>query len=236
VDVTAIEEFKQSRPEVKVFNSNVCHTRIMWVWSRKPDDIEFTPEAELMVRRVSEFQTKKYHSSLPLVPPAEQSTKMAQMSVACAAKFVSTDDSFKKVIVRPEHVLQAHRFITTIYDHPSMGYDRYSDMMRKFDLIEPEDLEHVRKTLNMTDGMRNKLLTQEHFKDDTLQVIFGCNRDQSNILLSTMFNCNCIRRATFGGLFYKTPAFIRWLQSAKMPSKLFRIGDRGNGGDGLGGV
>ena len=223
-----IEAFKMIKKEVKRFTSALCHTRVIWSWSRKCDDIEITPEAEVMISIIAEHQTSKYHESIPLVTPAEQSIKIAQLAVACAVKFVSTDMNFRKVIVRPQHVLHVHQFLHRIYNSDAMSYGDYGKMMRSLDTVSSENLKYVAQLMNLTEVTKNRLLSQDNFKEDMICMLCACNRELAIKIMSAMYNCNCIRRSSNGSTYVKTRAFTDYLKKTKFSEKEFRLSDQPN--------
>jgi hypothetical protein len=112
------------------FVSALCHDRVLWVWSRRPDQVQFQPDAErhLLRRALEQGQKYRYASEVPLVEPNEQRVKLARLAVAAAAVFFSSDESGERIIVEMEHVELAYQFTERIYAKPSLAFEEYTAM------------------------------------------------------------------------------------------------------------
>ena len=67
------------------YTSDLCNTRVLWAWSRRPDNIVFTQEAAIKILELASKMGKKYSSRIPLVEPADQRIKIARLSASAAA-------------------------------------------------------------------------------------------------------------------------------------------------------
>src|SRR5699024_4597781 len=74
------------------FTSDKCKLRVMWAWSRRPENIVFTDEAVQTILESASKMGRTYSSRIPLVEPADQRLKIARLAVAAAACVYSTDD------------------------------------------------------------------------------------------------------------------------------------------------
>ena len=99
---------------------------ILWVWSRKPEQIKFSKQATDFILRSSIVMGVKYSATIPLIQAENMRIKLAKMAAAVAARCFSTNKTCEKIIVKKKHVIFARKFLTAIYSKPSMGYDRYS--------------------------------------------------------------------------------------------------------------
>jgi hypothetical protein len=141
---------------MKEVNKNVTHTYtseaykklILWIWSRKKENIIFD---ELAINRIlvrSNDLANIYSSAIPLVEPTEQRIKLARLSCAIAGWLFSTDAKHNNIIVKEEHVDFVYEYLCIIYDKPSMSYGIYS--------------KHLFKRVRISDDM--KLLLKDEFK------------------------------------------------------------------------
>jgi hypothetical protein len=120
-----------------VYTSPACRDRIMWRWSRRPEQEVFNKDAELEIFKVSERMLSKYHDKFPLIETGDTKNKIRRLSLSLAGFLVSTDENFENVIVTKEHVLFIEWWLNSIYCKASMGYDLYSeDAKRKYNLTE----------------------------------------------------------------------------------------------------
>ena len=118
----------RQRPKVPhTYTADLCHQLILWAWSRKPDDIRFTPEAYDHIYVCARWLGRQYSESPPLVQRANVREKVARLSVAVAARLFSTDSTGTALVVRKEHVEAATKFLDTIYSYPKFGYRQLSE-------------------------------------------------------------------------------------------------------------
>lgn len=114
-------------PVPHVYTSDACNTRVLWAWSRRPEDVVFTPEATERILEKATEMGQKYTSKVPVVEAADQRIKIARLSVAAAACVCSTDETFEKIVVTPEHVEFVVDFMNELYCAKSFGYDKLSE-------------------------------------------------------------------------------------------------------------
>lgn len=147
-----------------VYTTEVCNALILWGWSRnlgniqKHNQIIFTEGTEeLILKYASEFG-EKYSSKIPLVEGANHRIKLAKMAVAAAIRVFSTDESFEKVLVKPEHVHFIAQLQHDAYSKPSMGYAQYSEKIKEEQYMSTDNLEKVRTYIEsypeLLDGFR----------------------------------------------------------------------------------
>ena len=66
-----------------VYDSDLCRARVTWAWSRRPEQIKFTPEAVAEILKLSAEMGSKYTSRIPLVEPADQRLKNSKIISCC---------------------------------------------------------------------------------------------------------------------------------------------------------
>jgi len=212
VDFEVINAKKSERLEVKTFTTELCHNLIMWAWSRKRKDVIFTPEAEKLIIHYANEQARMYHISIPLVPLAEQSLKLARLSAACAAQFFSTTDGVN-VIVNENHVEMVNNFLTKVYASNAMGFKTYSETkIKKEAIIFTNDFNKLELTTLLADIM----LSFDKLNLTSICEIFNVDKDFGRNILHVLLASNCITQVRVSGNIYiKTPAFIRYLSNLK---------------------
>lgn len=140
LDVTELQ------PVPAVYTSDICKNRVLWAWSRRSDEVEFTQEAtKLILTRATEMG-RRYSSKVPLVEAADQRLKIARLSIAAAACVASTDEMFEKIIVKPEHVEFVVDFMNETYATPSMGYDKFSNQEIEKSDTSDDNMTRLRKS------------------------------------------------------------------------------------------
>ncbi len=126
----------RERPKVPhVYTAELSHQLILWAWSRKPDQILFTPEAYDHIYACARWLGRQYSESPPLVQRANVREKVARLAVALAARLFSTDTAGEVLVVRYEHVAAATKFLDTIYSYPKFGYRQLSERARRNETI-----------------------------------------------------------------------------------------------------
>lgn len=118
---------------------DACHDLILWIWSRRPDDVQFEDGAVDIILRESIRLGRKYHVSIPLIQIENVREKVAKVAVAIAGRVFSTNDSADKIIVTPACARYAVGFFEYIYDRESMAYDIYSTLKTEQNTLRSED-------------------------------------------------------------------------------------------------
>jgi hypothetical protein len=204
-----------------LYTSDLCKQLVLWAWSRKAEDVVFTPGVVDCIMFVANEMGKKYSAAIPLVEPAEQRIKIARLSVAAAARVFSTDESYEKVIVEPKHVKFVWEYLMEMYSKPSMGYDIYSLSQKKETTLGNED--EIRDAFTKLYPAFSGAKSEEMLRDvvsyiaDSQQLtvsdlcdLTGLERPEIKSFISTLVRKRAIKkRYTF---YAKTPAFIRWIR------------------------
>lgn len=195
-----------------VYTSELCHNQVLWAWSRKMEQIVFDEEAEDIILERAKKLGAEYHSSIPLVEPADQRIKLARLAVAAAARVFSSDDEGERVMVRGEHCEFIYRFLDKIYKKKSLAYDLYSRQRFSDEKLANPDV--VREALEEQDiDFVNILLDMSFISMADIEVLADLDRIEAKQLLSIFVRNRCLKRARSG--FFKTPAFIELLKQIK---------------------
>lgn len=194
VDPSLVNRSLKDLPPVPhVYTSDLCNTRVLWAWSRKPDDVIITDEA---TQRILESATKmgaKYSSKIPIVEAADQRIKIARLAVAAACCVFSSDETGEKVIVKPEHVDFVVDFMNELYCTKSFGYDRLSEQDATTSDTSADNISKLRAlflTLPLVDAneMAKILYQLPYFSRATLEDYTGLSKDDLKMLLKYMTN------------------------------------------------
>lgn len=188
VDPTIVNKSTKDMPDVlHRYNSDVCNTRVMWAWSRRPHQIVFEPDAEKSILKHATDMGRKYSSKVPVVEAADQRIKIARLAVACAACMFSTDNG-ENVIVKPEHVDFVVNFMNRIYSTKSFGYDRMSKIEIDQSDASGSNIEQLLSQFLLipaTDHneLANTLYGLTYFNRNTLEDYTGLPREDLRSLL-----------------------------------------------------
>ena len=217
VDPALVNKSLKDIPEVPhVYTSDACNTRVLWAWSRRPEDVIFTPEAtELILEKATEMGSK-YSSKVPVVEAADQRIKIARLSVAAAACVCSTDESFTKVIVKPEHVEFVVDFMNELYCAKSFGYDKLSEQEAATSDVSADNISKLRKAFLILpimdfNDMAKILYQLPYFSRATLEDYSGMGKDDLRALLKFMTNNHLVEK--FKGDYRRLPLGTELLEN-----------------------
>jgi hypothetical protein len=205
--------------EPDTFTSHLCHQRVMWAWSRRPDQIQFTREATQEILRLATAmgETYRYATEVPLVEPNEQRVKLARVSAAVAAMFFSTEDG-QTIRVGPEHATFAKAYLDGLYAKPSLAFDEYARMQkRRFQLSESVELDTL---FEQHPTAIRALMEQEQLTQSDIGEIFQLDdRPKVRAATSMLKEAGFLRR--IGSSYYvKTPAGITWLRNELVTGRI----------------
>jgi biotin operon repressor len=106
-DDVSPEEIASAKPAERPVPPEIFARHVLWVWSRRPDQIVYESEAAEEIKKVAKELIEAYSSqSLPIVSNETFAT-VCRLAVARAAERHSTDGKDEKIIVKPEHVRSA---------------------------------------------------------------------------------------------------------------------------------
>jgi 5S rRNA maturation endonuclease (ribonuclease M5) len=107
------------------YDSESCETLIKWAWSLTKNDVLVSEAAQKAVIKASMEMGERYISDPPLIQSENVRFKLLRIAAALAARTFSIGKN-GKLLVKAEHVMDAVRFLDTIYDEDAMGYARAS--------------------------------------------------------------------------------------------------------------
>jgi len=179
---------KDLPPVTHVYTSDACNARVLWTWSRRPENVIITDEATEHILKKATEMGAKYSSKVPIVEAADQRIKIARLAVAAAACVFSTDETFENIVVRPEHVDFVVDFMTDVYSAKSFGYDKLSEQEQAATDTSDTNITQLRLeflTLPMMDAneMSTILYQLPYFSRATLEDYTGLAKDDLKMLL-----------------------------------------------------
>lgn len=117
------------------YTPQLCKNLILWVWTRKQDDIVISDEVQEYILQKTKEISIEYVPSIPLVEPADMRLKVTRLAVAFAGRTFSTDDGIK-LLVTNEHIDSAIDMLNYLYKSSGLDYWGYSDDMAKAAITE----------------------------------------------------------------------------------------------------
>lgn len=213
VDASTTINIRHDAATEPVYSTELSRALILWAWSRRPDQVEFTPEATDAILAAATSMGRRYHPAIPLVEPSDQRLKLARLAVAAAARVYSADPSGERVVVRPEHVAFVVAFLDRIYTARSMAYGEFSEQQRRGESLTDAEATEVRGIIEAwdnRDGAIEFLRGARVFKKADLIDILGWDDLDAKKAIRDMSSRRLIRTGRDG--FVKQPAFIALLR------------------------
>lgn len=176
------------------YTSEACHELLRWVWSRQPDQVVWAGAAERMVYRAANDLGQRYVEEPPLIQGANVRTKVARVSVALAARLFSTDRSGEQIVVRPEHVRDAVKFIDHLYGMKNFGYrERSQDVIhdRKRAFKNKAKIKHY---LLSREGLPRFLRDNGEFRRQDLETMLNYTREEAAAVVNMLWDARMVRR------------------------------------------
>lgn len=176
------------------YSAAACHALILWAWTRQPDQIVWSDDAEDAVLRAANAMGKRYVDDPPLVQAANIRTKIARTAAALAARTFSTDSSCELLLITPRHVKDAVVFMDRLYSMGTFGYADRSEE-RISDRKEAErNIDATRRYLSHMPGLTKFLGGQRHFRRQDLEEILDISKDQANSIINNLWDYRMVRK------------------------------------------
>jgi len=196
------------------YTPEACHALLRWAWTRTAEQVVFDQRSEQLVFDLANEMGKRYIEDPPLVQAANIRTKIARVAVALAARLFSTDPSYQKVVVRPEHVRTACQFMNVLYGMPTFGYRERSKEILADRLAAEENKKKIAQYLKGRPLLAKHLRNQGKFRRQDLEELLNVPRDEANGIINTLYEARMIRR--YLGDIYVEPTLHSLLREVKI--------------------
>lgn len=203
-------------PLPKMYDEQLEQDLILWCWSRKPSEVQFSKEAIAAIYKTSMKLETIYDFSIPLIQVENVRFKLAKIAIAFAARFYSNAQNGKILLVKSCHVEAAFVFFDIIYGKDPSGYRAYS-MMKKSsnEIVTPEKLDEIETYFDKWKLQRTELqrylLTNNSIDPDGIVVHLGASKDQAIECMSRLLKAGCLTKR--GKFYFKTSDFNQWLKN-----------------------
>lgn len=190
---------------------------ILWCWSRKADEVYFTPEAIEAVYKMSLRLSQIYDFSIPLIQVENIRFKIAKIAIGFAARFYSNRKNGKILYVDTVHVECAWHFFDVIYRKEQSGYYQYSQMKKsEMEIATPQKLQEIEAYFDSWKLQRRELLRclliNNYIDPNDITVHLGVTQQLGNECVSKLLKTGCLQRK--GKSYIKTPEFTSHLKKA----------------------
>ncbi|HUU32997.1 MAG TPA: hypothetical protein VMW48_02980, partial [Vicinamibacterales bacterium] len=196
------------------YTSDLCRAVVLWAWSRKPDQVEWTAAATRSCLDAAGAMADRYWPDPPLVEPADQRLKIARLAVSAAARTFSASEDGSTVIVEPRHVEFAVRLMDECYRVPGLRYDRLSRELRRRNLVDPDREEEIRRGFEQLPhwfDLAEQLISANVFTRSDLVDQVGYSGDEATEVIRFLARNRLIAKRSRG--YVKEPFFIEWLHA-----------------------
>lgn len=206
----------------EVFKNNV-----LFAWSRKPDDVVFSPETLRKILEVSTDLSSVYGraTDIPLVSPSDQRNKVARLAVALAALLHSVDSAGEKVVVHPGHVEFVGAYLKELYNAPGCGLNYYAKLAIKEEELTDERFEKITNDLRSIETLRGDVkfyefirlfAQQKYLRLGDIEAMLSIDKEEAKEIVTKLTKMRMIVM-TSGG-YRKTPRFNAYV------GKCFELG------------
>jgi hypothetical protein len=151
--------------------------------------------SEDTIYKAANWLGQRYIETPPLLQVQASREKLARMSVALAARVFSTDPTYERIVVMPQHVRDAVNFLDKLYSYDNFGYRRVSERIMRNRRIAVEQRENIRKYL-----LENKrileFLMDKHgsFRAQDLEEMAFMGREEVNMALGRLADAKMISK------------------------------------------
>jgi hypothetical protein len=214
VNVQTITQLRErnERPGVRRHFNNLA----ILTWSLTAQQVEFTEDAQVLLRKQAQALTQKYHESIPLLEKGRAFDKLAKLSVPIAVLSGSFRTNSEKVIliVDTPHVAYAIQHLESVYDSKAMGYSIYSTSEYARETIT--DIHAVETAITQVVTVSRLALLQYFLRSNTMTRTqleeFVGDRFFAYSLWSSLIANNCFTQTRSFESAIKTQAFARFIE------------------------
>lgn len=217
------EDINQRRePLPRMHEMSLEQDLILWCWSRKPSEVQFSKEAIKQIYTASMKLEGIYDFSIPLIQVENVRFKVAKIAIAFAARVYSNSHDGKVLLVKSCHVECAFSFLDLIYGKDQSGYKAYSTMKKSVqEVVTKEKLDEVEKYFDAWKIQKKELmrclLTNNSIDIDCILVHLACGKDAANECMSRLLKAGCLTKK--GGFYYKSPDFTTYLKDKMLKGR-----------------
>ena len=203
-----VNQLMENEPEPEFM---LYREAIKWCWSNKAQIVVSKETENEILKSATELYHEFHSERIPLVS-TDQKFKILRLATALAYLTLSSDESFEKVFVKPEHVRYIVNFMREEYRKAGLNVVAKEE---RFNEITAEDAESIIKDLIQATSLEEEKLNeilkfivlQGRVTKDVLSSRFNlADKSELRPLLATLESRELIRR---GNGFYPTARLIQ---------------------------
>lgn len=166
-------------------------TRICWVWSRTPEQIEFTDVAKQAIVEWSNILNKKYECHIKIFG-TECWKKLCRLAIAVAGYTVSASEDYTKIIVTDECVSYAAQLLIGLYDNDTFRLKEYVNNERKYTIIDQAGIDLLGELWFKADTLLKAMDEEAQPTKNSLKAAYGGSEDDFNGVMRMLSRANMI--------------------------------------------
>lgn len=194
-DINRVTKARGFRIEPELYRS-----LILWAWSRKVDQVEISDDTVSVVMEESGRLPREFIERPPLVQGANIRMKLIRIATAMAARLFSTDETYEKVLVRPEHVRDAADFLRRVYSHHNFGYasesERAKQSLRDADAQRAATKIFIMGTHSLLKFLKD--VPASSFGRQQIEEFLNCSREHANAVIQTLADRDMVKPGDTG--------------------------------------
>jgi len=187
------------------FTEKQLKTRIRWIWSRKCEQVQISPEIQKYIVDISKKFNDTYAGSVKIFS-TETWKKVARMAIAVAGYMVSTDISFENIIVQKRHVDIAAVLLESIYNNQIFKLKEFIREERKQTSCTLADIDLAKEMLIRFPSLMQYLENNNNIAKNTLLTVSGLDVNVFNEVIKRLAKDSFITLTQFK--IFPTPKFL----------------------------
>ncbi len=188
---------------------------IMFAWSLKPEQIDFTVGAYRACLQQTLALCKVYHPSLPVFKAGSGRLKLARIALAIACIQFTWNPKTEKLVVTDLHVEAAAQLLNRFYRKPSFGYARYSHVQFALQKVidEPGVMKLVEDTFKgKEDDFFQYISFSQGFTKFDISEAIGAHAMFVERVISKMFLSNLLKKGDQRSEWSLSRAGRKWVE------------------------
>ena len=167
------------------FTEQQYRDRIRWIWSRTPEQIEFSGTTQTQIIEESNRLMQEFDSHIKIFG-TETWKKLTRLAIAIAGYCVSTDDTFEKIVIKPTHITTAVNFLRKMYDNPTFRFKEYVKHERQYSETDAEATVLLQEVYNKAPSLIQALEQSASVTKNMLAAATGLDNTDLNKQLNRL--------------------------------------------------
>jgi hypothetical protein len=196
------------------YTKDLCRDLLLWIWTRKPEEITITNTTEKYVLEKSVKFCRNWIADIPLVESADMRLKIVRIAAAIAGRVYNTEDGIN-LLIEKIHIDAAIEFLETIYQSPSLDYYGYS-MERAKTILDDEEMDKLAEHFTQNFGINAEVIAKWVLSTNTFQkniIKVALNLESSEVdQIISLFISNKFLDMGYSSKYRKTPMGRKFLR------------------------